>query len=117
LPEYRARRDALEASLREQLPSGIGWKRPGAGLLLWVPLPASVDPQAVFEAAREEGVLVMPSSMTRASDASESGVRLTFCAEPVPRLQEGARLFGKALKRVLKQSDRDRVELGAVAVI
>jgi GntR family transcriptional regulator/MocR family aminotransferase len=117
LPEYRARRDAIEQGLAQSLPPGIGWKRPGAGLLLWVPLPAGVDPQAVFEAAREEGVLVMPSSMTRASDMTENGVRLTFCAEPAARLQEGARLFGKALKRVLKQSDRERVELGAAAAI
>jgi DNA-binding transcriptional MocR family regulator len=117
LPEYRARRDAMEQGLARSLPPGIGWKRPGAGLLLWVPLPAHVDPHAVFEAARDQGVLVMPSSMSRTSDTTENGVRLTFCAEPVERLQEGARLFGKALARVLEQTGRDRVELGAVAMI
>lgn len=117
LPEYRARRAALESSLREHLPEGIRWQRPGAGLLLWLPLPEGVDPQAVFEAAREEGVLVMPSTMTRAGDACEAGIRLTFCAEPTDRLIEGGKRLGRALSRVLQRSVRDRLELGAVAVI
>ena len=117
VPEYRERRAALEQALHEHLPPSIRWQRPGAGLLLWLPLPADVDPYAVFEAAREEGVLVMPSSMTQAGDTAENGVRLTFCGESPERLAEGAKRLGRALARVLERSARDRVELGAVAVI
>jgi DNA-binding transcriptional MocR family regulator len=117
VPEYRALRAALEQALAEHLPPSIRWQRPGAGLLLWLPLPAEIDPRAVFEAARDEGVLVMPSTMTQASDTAEAGVRLTFCGESPERLAEGARRLGRAIERVLARSARDRVELGAVAVI
>ena len=117
VPEYRARRAALERALLQYLPPSIRWQRPGAGLLLWIPLPAGVDPQAVFEAAREEGVLVMPSTMTQVGDAAEPGVRLTFSGEPIDRLEEGAKRLGRALTRVLERANLDRVELGAVAAI
>jgi DNA-binding transcriptional MocR family regulator len=117
VPEYRARRAALERALLAHLPPSIRWQRPGAGLLLWIPLPAGIDPLAVFEAAREEGVLVMPSTMTQAADTAEPGVRLTFCGEPAERLEEGARRLGRALSRVLERTGLDRVELGAVSVI
>jgi hypothetical protein len=59
----------------------------------------------------------MPSTMTQAGDAAEAGVRLTFCGEPVERLEEGARRLGRALGRVLERTGLDRVELGAVSVI
>jgi 2-aminoadipate transaminase len=117
VPEYRTRRAALERALLEHLPPSIRWQRPGAGLLLWIPLPAGIDPLAVFEAAREEGVLVMPSTMTQAGDSAEAGVRLTFCGEPAERLTEGARRLGRALTRVVERTGLDRVELGAVSVI
>jgi 2-aminoadipate transaminase len=71
----------------------------------------------VFEAARDEGVLVMPSMMTQAGDVGENGVRLTFCGESPERLSEGAKRLGRAITRVMERSARDRVELGAVAVI
>jgi GntR family transcriptional regulator/MocR family aminotransferase len=117
LPEYRKRRDALEQSLRQHLPEGVRFRRPSSGLILWVPLPGGVDPQAVFEAARELGVLVMPSSMNRAGDTVEPGVRLTFCAESAEKLAEGGKRFGKAVAKVMAEGEATRQQLDAVEVI
>ena len=98
LPEYRRRRDALEAGLRRHLPKEIGFRRPQHGLSLWVPLPPELLPDQVFEAAQRKGVLVHPSSLNAVEERSRGGgIRLAFCSEPEARLQEGARRFGRAL--------------------
>jgi DNA-binding transcriptional MocR family regulator len=96
LPEYRRRREALEAALGRYLPADVTWQRPSSGVALWLPLPSPRDPDALFEEAQRQGVLVSPGSLN-AVDRRSLGVRLTFCAEPVERLVEGARRLGRAL--------------------
>lgn len=117
LSEYRARRDALEESLRAHLPEGSTWRRPVQGLNLWLPLPERLASYSVFEAARDEGVLVMPGSMNRAGEPTENGVRLTFCAEPPERLREGGERLGRALRRVLSANQETTAVLETAAVI
>jgi 2-aminoadipate transaminase len=98
LPVYRARLDALDAALKKSLPPGIQWTRPSHGVVLWLKLPASLDPDAVYAEALRCGVLVSPSPMWSVEMKPENGLRLTFCAEPAERLVLGARRLGKALK-------------------
>lgn len=108
LPVYRARRDALDEALREHLPPGISWERPGSGLLLWLRLPDTLDPEEVFRAAHARGVAVTPGSVNRVGTRGEGGLRLTFCAEPPERLREGARRLGAAIRDVLAEAARIR---------
>jgi 2-aminoadipate transaminase len=98
LPEYRARRDALERGLTAHLPRGMSWRSPSRGLVLWLPLSDRYQPEDVFEEARRRGVLVSPSTLQAVDDRSERGLRLTFCAEPSDRLILGARRLGEALR-------------------
>jgi 2-aminoadipate transaminase len=108
LPEYRARRDALEDSLRRHVPQGVSWKRPRRGLLLWLPLPEDVDSEMVFEEAQRRGVLVGPSALYEVEARHERGLRLAFCAEPPARLALGGKRLGEALRAVMKQPARAR---------
>jgi DNA-binding transcriptional MocR family regulator len=101
LPEYRARRDALEAGLVEHLPAGMRWTRPSRGVVLWLPLPPALDPEMVFEEALRRGVRISPSTLWSVDAGAERGLRLTFCAEPVERIFEGARRLGQTLKALL----------------
>ena len=102
IPEYRARRDALDEALRKALPSEIKWQRPAHGIVFWVPLPGWLEPDAVYEEALKAGVLVSPSPMWNVG-GGEGGIRLAFCAEPAERLVLGAKRLGKAIKAL---SDR-----------
>ncbi|APR80213.1 Transcriptional regulator, GntR family domain / Aspartate aminotransferase [Minicystis rosea] len=108
LPAYRARRDALDASLREHLPSGVRWHRPERGVVLWLALPRDLEPEAVFEEASRRGVLVGPSPFYEVDARIEPGLRLTFCAEPEKRLAEGGRRLGEAMRALAKQRGRGR---------
>jgi DNA-binding transcriptional MocR family regulator len=97
IPEYRRRREALEAGLSRHLPKGLAWQRAPLGLSLWLPLPPSLPPQDVMEQAQRKGVLVHPSGFNVVEERAPMGVRLTFCNEPPARLAEGARRLGRVL--------------------
>jgi GntR family transcriptional regulator/MocR family aminotransferase len=116
LPEYRARRDALDEALRKSMPrvgeeGGVSWKRPSHGVVLWLRLPPTVDPDAVYEEALRAGVLVSPSPMwtvgANGGDA-ERGLRLAFCAEPAERVALGARRLAKAVRTLMDKAGKDK---------
>jgi 2-aminoadipate transaminase len=106
LPEYRARRDALDAALRKHLPAEVRWNRPRHGVVLWLRLPHSVEPEAIYEEALRQGVQVSPSPLWSVEARADWGLRLTFCAEPSERLTEGARRLGKAFKTLTSRTPR-----------
>jgi GntR family transcriptional regulator/MocR family aminotransferase len=108
LPEYRARRDALEQALARHLPAGMRWRRPERGVVLWLPLPAGFDSEIVFEEAQRRGVLVGPSALYEVEARTERGLRITFCSEPPERLALGGKRLGEALKAIAKEQRRPR---------
>jgi len=98
---YRSQRDALSEALHRFLPESTAWHLPTCGVVLWVRLPNGSDPERVFAAARERGVLVSPSpQFSVGGSRPEPALRLIFSAEPEERLVEGARRLGKALQQV-----------------
>ncbi len=103
LPEYRLRRDALQAGLAAHLPRGLRWQEPGRGLVLWLPLPRAYEPEEVYEEAQRRGVLVGPGGLYSVDPAGARGLRLTFCAEPVDRLVLGAKRLGDTLRAMASQ--------------
>lgn len=117
--EYRARRDVLVAALRRSMPEEVVWHVPTHGIVLWLSLPPGLDPDAAYEEALRQGVLVSPSTMWSVDPGPPAGLRLAFCAEPEARLVEGARRLGKALKTLLARTpertrQRERRVLEAV---
>jgi DNA-binding transcriptional MocR family regulator len=107
LPEYRARRKALEAGLRKHMPAGVEWSRAHRGVATWLSLPATIDPEAVFTSALEHGVLVSPDVLFTVY-GHERGIRLTFCAESPARLTLGAKRLGEALREVSARVTENR---------
>lgn len=97
LPEYRRRRDALERTLRAQLPSSIRWHHPRHGVVLWLPLPRGTSPEAVYHEALRRGVKTSPGTLHATDDRLQPGVRFCICAEPADRIARGARRFAQAL--------------------
>jgi 2-aminoadipate transaminase len=102
--EYRVRRDALDAALRAALPRSVSWHLPSHGIVLWLRLPDSLDPQLVYEEALRRGVLVSSGALWSVGTAAEPALRVSFCAEPVDRLVLGAKRLGKALSHLLAKA-------------
>jgi GntR family transcriptional regulator/MocR family aminotransferase len=115
VPEYRRRRDALEAALAKYLPPSMRWRSPQAGLVLWLPVPEWMSSDALFEEAQRQGVLVSPSSLNAVDGRPRQGIRLTFAVEGPERLAEGARRLAKAIQ-VLTTRMRQAPSAGAGAL-
>lgn len=103
VPEYRTRRDALEAGLRRTLPAEIGFRRPEVGLIQWLDLPPELDCDLVYDRCAQAGVVVMPSSVNRVGEGAEHGIRLCFCAESPERLTEGGLRVGQVIAELLAE--------------
>jgi 2-aminoadipate transaminase len=101
VPEYRARRDAMAQGLARI--GGFPFESPAHGVVLWLPLPRDIDPEQVVDRAREEGVLLLPGAVWSVGAETSWGLRLTFCAEPAPRIEEGIRRLGRVLRRMRGQ--------------
>jgi 2-aminoadipate transaminase len=97
-PAYRARRDALIEGLRAHLSPDVRWQRPTRGVSIWLELPASIDPERVFDEGVARKVLVGPGQMYATDDGVRPGVKLNFCFEPDDRLIEGARRTSEAIE-------------------
>lgn len=106
LPEYRARRDALDRALREHAPSSVKWTVPDRGVVMWLSLPRDVDPAVVFDEGLKRGVIVSPSNVFGVDARPAPGVRLAFCGEPPKRLAEGGKRVGETLRALMKQRSR-----------
>ena len=103
--EYRRRFEALMHGLQEQLPEDVRIVAPARGVSIWLELPEAIRPEALFVQAQRAGVLVTPSSLSSVGQGGHAGVRLTFCAEPVERLAEGAKRLGRALHTMMTRRD------------
>jgi GntR family transcriptional regulator / MocR family aminotransferase len=99
-PQYRARREALDSALTPNLPRGARLRRPEHGAHLWLSLPPWMSADRVEAEARRRGVLVATSAAAAFPD-ERPALRLSFAAEPPPRLIEGARRLGKVLASLL----------------
>jgi 2-aminoadipate transaminase len=118
LPEYRRRRDALERGLSMHLPPALRWRHPQSGVTLWLPLPPLYPPEAVFEEAQRQGVLVRPSMLSGVDPRQHPGVRLVFSSAPPDRLLESARRLGRALTIVgERQTSRNRPVMAALGAV
>lgn len=106
LPEYRARRDALDKALREHAPPSVKWTVPDRGVVMWLSLPKDIDPAVVFEEGLKRGVIVSPSAVFGVDARPAPGIRLVFCAESPKRIAEGGKRVGETLRALIKQRSR-----------
>lgn len=114
---YRERRDALVETLRERLPSGCAFSRPGGGMFVWVELPAGTDGEALLErTAAEHGIVFVPARAFADPDdraAPSNAVRLSFSAAPPPVLRKAAARFAACLRQGARGRPRTRRVAGA----
>ena len=88
-----------------QRPSACTGSSPPRGVTIWIGLPDDLSPEAVFEAARRQGVLVSPGSMYRVGEGAK-GIRLCYSWEQEARLVEGGKRLGQTISAMLKDRKR-----------
>ncbi|MBW3655059.1 MAG: PLP-dependent aminotransferase family protein [Gemmatimonadetes bacterium] len=99
--EYRLRRDTMLAALEKHFPAGTRWRKPSAGVFIWVELPEGTDAGEVLRVAIEqEGVVFVPGHAFAADGSRTAGncMRLNFSHSTPEAIEEGIARLGRALR-------------------
>jgi DNA-binding transcriptional MocR family regulator len=92
-----ARRDALVAAVRTQLPSLCIERVPAGGLHLWLRLPDELDDADVATRCARRGLLVSPGTPYHAGEPPAPYLRLTYGSADAGELRRGVALLAEVL--------------------
>jgi 2-aminoadipate transaminase len=99
--EYKRRKEAMHAALREHLGDIARWTDPQGGFFCWVTLD-NVDTTALFEPALAKGVAFIPGSAFSPSGRFIDALRLCFASTPPDRIHEGVARLRQAVDVLAK---------------
>jgi DNA-binding transcriptional MocR family regulator len=94
----RARRDALIAALRAELPEGATWTEPEGGLQLWLELPEPLDSRELYADALRAGVLVSPGFQFHCDGRPSRALRLSIGSVNEAEIVEGVQRLGRVIR-------------------
>src|SRR3954467_15253969 len=100
--EYKRRKEAMHAALREHFGDIAHWTDPEGGFFLWVTLDNGVDTTALFERALGECVPFIPGSSFSPTGRFVDALRLCFASTPPDRIHEGVARLRRAVDVVAK---------------
>lgn len=101
--EYRRRKEAMHAALREHFGDRGRWTDPEGGFFLWVTLPG-VDTSKLFEVALAEGVAFIPGTAFSPGGRFTDALRLCFASTPPERIHEGVARLRRAADILAKDT-------------
>jgi DNA-binding transcriptional MocR family regulator len=84
----------LRASIARHFPAGCSVTRPQGGYALWVQLPEGCDGLALYEAAKEKGINIVPGTVFSTEDRYRGCVRLNAGNPWSEELDWAAQLLG-----------------------
>jgi 2-aminoadipate transaminase len=100
--EYRRRKEAMHAALREHFGDIARWTDPEGGFFCWVTLDNGVDTTELFERALAEGVAFIPGPAFSPTGRFADALRLCFASTPPDRIFEGVARLRRAVDLVAK---------------
>ena len=88
---------AMAQSLEERLPGQLSFTSPQGGMFIWANCAAAVNPQRLFQAAVDAGVLYVPGAAFYPADPNPHTMRLSYAAPSVDDILEGVARLAKAV--------------------
>ena len=104
---YAERRDAALKALSAHMPDGVRWTTPAGGFQLWVELPEGYSAIALYLAALERGVAIIPGPFHDVDHRFMNAFRLCYGDLDPPQIAEGIELLADAVVRLLDAPPRD----------
>jgi len=106
---YKSQRDAMLASMAQEMPAGVSWNTPAGGMFLWVHLPEGMNAIELLPLAVARNVAFVPGSPFYADQADARTLRLSFVTASVPQIHTGIAALAGAIREM-------SAELKALAV-
>ena len=96
---YRARRDAMLAALKREMPAGVRWTEPEGGMFIWLTLPETVDTEPLHARALAEARLaIVPGRAFHYDGAGANTMRLSFSLAADAEIDAGIARLGALLR-------------------
>jgi 2-aminoadipate transaminase len=100
--EYKRRKEAMHAALREHFGDIARWTDPEGGFFLWVTLDDGTDTTELFDTALAEGVAYIPGAAFSPAGRFTDALRLCFASTPPDRIHEGVARLRRAVDVLAK---------------
>jgi len=95
---YRARRDAMLAALKANMPAGVTWTTPEGGLFIWVTLPRHMDGAEILQRAIVEAeVAFVPGGAFFTDGSGKNTMRLSYSLPSEAQITQGIARLGKLI--------------------
>lgn len=99
---YRKRRDTALDALAQYMPDGVTWTEPQGGFHMWMELPEGYSSIALFLAAVERGVAIIPGPYGDVDHRFVHGFRFGYGSLTPEQIVEGIQLLSDAVESVLQ---------------
>jgi DNA-binding transcriptional MocR family regulator len=103
---YRRKRDVMLSALDERCSRFANWNVPEGGYFLWLSLAPDVDPSALYEAARQEGVAYVGGAAFHRDGAGRENVRLAYSFVAEADIPEAVMRLGRAMEEASRPSSK-----------
>ncbi|MGD9048859.1 MAG: PLP-dependent aminotransferase family protein [Anaerolineae bacterium] len=96
---YRERRDAMLVALRDHMPDGVTWTRPGGGFFIWMSLPSPYRAAEVATRARDVKLLIPVGDPFFAERPTGQHLRLAFSYVTPDKIEAGIETLGQVVRK------------------
>jgi 2-aminoadipate transaminase len=96
---YRRKRDTMATALEEHCAPYVRWRLPSGGFFLWLETDRRVQPEALREAAAQEGVAYVSGDTFFVDRRGSQFIRLAYSFVAEQEIAEAIRRLGRALER------------------
>jgi DNA-binding transcriptional MocR family regulator len=107
--EYGRRMAAMADAIDEQLAGRLRCTRPDGGLFLWGEWAGLMEPQRLFEAAVEAGVLFVPGAAFHADGRAARSMRLSYAAADTADILTGVQRLARAFDQASIKDSHDHL--------
>lgn len=94
-PILRHNAERMAACVEQHFPDGTGISRPRGGSVLWLEMPDGIDSEALFDAAAEQGISIVPGHIFSAGSRYNNFIRLSFGHPWSEDLENGVAALGR----------------------
>jgi DNA-binding transcriptional MocR family regulator len=91
----RVQRERMSAAISASFPEGTRFTPPAGGMFFWIELPRGVSSAALFEAALQEGIRLMPGTVFSNAGRFDHFIRLSCPGTDLDLADEIVRRLGR----------------------
>jgi DNA-binding transcriptional MocR family regulator len=101
----RLQRERMAAAIATSFPDGTRFTPPAGGMFFWIELPREMSSAALFEAALNDGIRVMPGTVFSNAGRFDHFIRLSSPSTDLDRADDAVRRLGRLAARLATHAE------------